>query len=293
MLWFECASGLGVDAIEFDLQITEGEAERGAKQREKRSDGNSKLCNYAPPIFCTMTNHLLLVALLLLVVADDVLIAFHDRDWEKLTNATGLVRETTFAEMEKSVDVSESYEEYNGRLISPPSIESIFQRFAPTTVLFNVEIKTVVEDKEIVAELLCGLLEDYGLEGRMLVASFDSESLIALRKRCGDKVATSGSAEETEKALIPILLGLDHWWFQPGFLSVLQLPVEGAGFDLTDKKIIDRVHAHGMAVQYWVINDEEVMKKIILNGADGILTDEVDKLRGVLEELGYDAPESE
>ena len=193
----------------------------------------------------------------------------------------------TFAEMERTVDVSGSYEKYDGFLVSPPSIESIFERFSGTSVKFNVEIKTEIELKDIVAEKLCGLLKDYGVEGRMLVASFDSESLVAFRQKCGHAVATSGSAEETENALIPILLGLDRWWFRPGYLSVLQLPLEGAGFDLTDKKIVERAHAHGMAVQYWVVNDEDEMRKVIKSGADGILTDEVEKLMGVMEEMGY------
>ena len=241
MLWFEYAAGLGVDALEFDLQMTK----------------------------------------------DDVLVAFHDREFDKLTNAAGLVRDMTFAEMQKTVDVSESYEKYADVLVSPPSIESIFERFAGTDLKFNVEIKTEIGLKDIVAEKLCSLLEEYRVEGRMLVASFDSESLVAFRQRCGHAVATSGSAEETEKSLIPILLGLDRWWLRPGYLSVLQLPLEAAGFDLTDKKIIERAHAHGMAVQYWVVNDEEEMRKVIESGADGILTDEVEKLMSVLEEMGY------
>ena len=69
-----------------------------------------------------------------------------------------------------------------------------------------------------------------------------------------------------------------------------QLPTEGGGFDLTEKKIIDRLHAHGVGVMYWVINDKETMLRLIKNGADGIITDEVDLLRTAMDEAGKELP---
>ena len=41
-----------------------------------------------------------------------------------------------------------------------------------------------------------------------------------------------------------------------------------------------------MAVHYWTIDDPEDMKRLIENGADGLITDRPDIMWEVLEEMG-------
>ncbi|GMH71554.1 hypothetical protein TrST_g1372 [Triparma strigata] len=250
LLWFEYAAGLGVDALEMDLMLT----------------------------------------------ADGEIITFHDKSWENLSNGTGSVRETTVSYMEKHIDVSGSYSKYDGMIISPPLLEEVLSTFSGNPeIRFNMEIKTELEDRVLVAETLCRTLRNHDVIGRTLVASFDTENLDAVRKECGNELATSSSEAETRSALVPIILGLDLWAWWPnkkpnGEISVMQLPVEGGGFRLTEKKIIDRLHGHGVAVMYWVINDRETMLELIANGADGIITDEVETLREVMAEAGKAPP---
>jgi glycerophosphoryl diester phosphodiesterase len=42
--------------------------------------------------------------------------------------------------------------------------------------------------------------------------------------------------------------------------------------------------AHGLAIHYWTINDEDVMRELIEKGADGIMTDRPTLLRQILDE---------
>ncbi|MFA7529377.1 MAG: glycerophosphodiester phosphodiesterase family protein, partial [Bacilli bacterium] len=49
-----------------------------------------------------------------------------------------------------------------------------------------------------------------------------------------------------------------------------------------------RAHRRNIAVQYWTVNDEDTMRKLIKAGADAIMTDDPDVLCEVLIDMGYD-----
>lgn len=52
-------------------------------------------------------------------------------------------------------------------------------------------------------------------------------------------------------------------------------------------QIIPPAHRRNMAVQYWAINDNKEMKRLIEIGADGLMTDRPDLIKEVLVEMGY------
>ena len=56
-------------------------------------------------------------------------------------------------------------------------------------------------------------------------------------------------------------------------IAVLQIPAEEAIFFTGAKSLIKTAHKKNIAVQYWTVNNEKHMKKLIKNGADGIMTD--------------------
>ena len=78
----------------------------------------------------------------LVLTADDQFITFHDATWDYLTNATGLVQDTTLDYIKKHIDVSGTYSQYDGVLISPPSLSEVLSMFSSTNLRFNMEIKT-------------------------------------------------------------------------------------------------------------------------------------------------------
>jgi len=47
--------------------------------------------------------------------------------------------------------------------------------------------------------------------------------------------------------------------------------------------LIARLHKMGLQVHYWTINDEAEMERLIDAGADGLITDEVELLKSVLQ----------
>ena len=71
--------------------------------------------------------------------------------------------------------------------------------------------------------------------------------------------------------------------FENQTIACLQLPLEEYGIPLTWDTYIKRAHRKNIAVQYWTINDEKVMRELIDKDADAIMTDNPLLLKQVLD----------
>ncbi len=230
------------------------------------------------------------------LTADEVLVTIHGPDLASTTNGEGPVREATYEEIQ-ALDAGYRFPgsgieyPFRGLGVRHPALRDVLERFQDTPLLFCIELKDGGERGIVAAELLARMLQDVGLEERVMVASFATETLKAFREASEGRVATSGSEEEIRRTLIPSLFGLDKWWLFPGPVSALQIPVEGAGFDLTQKKVIDHAHQHRQAVHYWTINDPQMMRALTERGADGLITDRPDLAREIFQEMGFTLPD--
>jgi glycerophosphoryl diester phosphodiesterase len=68
--------------------------------------------------------------------------------------------------------------------------------------------------------------------------------------------------------------------------DLLAVPRAAAEMDLTTRAVIDGAHARGVAVFYFIINDQAEMERLFRLGADGIFTDYPTRARRVMERLG-------
>ncbi len=68
-------------------------------------------------------------------------------------------------------------------------------------------------------------------------------------------------------------------------IAALQVPQSSGGFTLNTRLFVRTAQRHNIAVHYWTVNDEDQMRQLIALGVDGIITDRVDLLRQILDEL--------
>lgn len=78
------------------------------------------------------------------------------------------------------------------------------------------------------------------------------------------------------------LLRLTSFFRAP--IAALQVPLAGAGLTLNTPLFVRTAQRHNIAVHYWTINDEAVMRDLIGLGVDGIVTDRVTLLRSILDD---------
>ena len=134
--------------------------------------------------------------------------------------------------------------------------------------------------------ILASTLEGYaGYLDNVVVGSFspDVEACLALRYPTLLRGASTTGAMDFILSEMLFLNRLDASGF-----ACLQIPASYNIYITTVKldnaRYISRAHSRNIAVQYWTVNDEETMRKLIELGCDCIITDNPALLSRVLED---------
>ncbi len=167
------------------------------------------------------------------------------------------------------------------------TVEKLFEEFHETCpeLLFIVEIKNEGERGFEACRKLYDTLQNYPVyKERIVVGTFHDEIEAELAKNY-PSLMRGASTGVAAGFIITQLLGVNI--FNGGNFACLQIPMSydvGITLKLDTKNIISRAHRRNIAVQYWTINDEDEMRRLIELGCDAIMTDDPELLSQVLEE---------
>ncbi|TMD89767.1 MAG: glycerophosphodiester phosphodiesterase, partial [Chloroflexi bacterium] len=131
-------------------------------------------------------------------------------------------------------------------------------------------------------EPLATLLSRMDVLDRVCVGSFSDDRLRRFRALAGDGVCTSMGPRAITRARLSSLTGRIP---RQGALCI-QLPVRQSGIPMVEPLMIRAAHRSGLAVHVWTIDDGAEMERLLDLGVDGIMTDTLDTLRGVLRRRG-------
>ncbi|MFP7299199.1 glycerophosphodiester phosphodiesterase [Neobacillus niacini] len=223
------------------------------------------------------------------ITKDGHLVTIHDRSVDRTTNGKGNVADLTLAEIQeldagyyfKDLDGNHSF---RGKGAYIPTVEEMFQTFPNIKIEIEIKDDNPPERIEEIASKLWDLIEEYQMEERILIGSFDQDILKTFDKYAKGRVAVSAGRQEVKNFVITHKFFLRNLYVPK--VDAFQIPMEDSGFDLTDQKLIDGAHRLGMEIHYWTIDDPDVMEKLLDAGADGILTNRPDLLLKLVEEKG-------
>lgn len=205
---------------------------------------------------------------------DGVLILRHDDTLNRTTDMEGPIAQKTWNEVSGADAGARSVIDgvsYAGRGLTVPRLDAALAEFETTRWILEIK-----NDTEVAALAMCEAIQAAGAERRVLVGSFHDRAISHFRNACPD-VATSMASGEVRRFVIAARLGLSRFLATPA--AALQLPPTADGIDLAHPRIIYAAHARGFRVQYWTINDENEMLELLALGADGLITDYVDRGR--------------
>jgi glycerophosphoryl diester phosphodiesterase len=212
---------------------------------------------------------------------DGVLVTIHDATLERTTDGSGPVSGVTLEEL-KRLDASYRFSSdggltfpFRGKGITVPTLAEVAE--ALPEVRLNVEVKQ--KDPPIV-ETLVSFIEERGLHDRMLVASFQDEVMRDLRRRMGDRVATSSATWEATRFWLASRLGLTRWLRLP--YDALQVPARQGWLSVVDRRFVRAAHRRGLQVHVWTVDEPEEMRRLLDMGVDGLMSDRPDTLLEVL-----------
>lgn len=213
---------------------------------------------------------------------DGVLVLSHDDTVDRLTNGSGRVRDLTLAQIKTldagyrfTTDGGQTYP-YRGQGLSIPTLDEALS--AHGDLPWTIEIK---QDTPSIAAPFCAKLREFKVTARVIVASFSDLAMTDFRRACPE-VATSMTESELRPLVLMGKIGLAGLPGAPG--RVAQVPVRSGGIEVVTASFVRQMHARGVAVHVWTINDAPEMRRLLALGIDGIDTDRPDLLKQVLAE---------
>ncbi|MBX3209699.1 MAG: hypothetical protein KF764_31990 [Labilithrix sp.] len=152
-----------------------------------------------------------------------------------------------------------------GKRYGMPTLNAALEAYPK--VLFNVDAKQTRPD--MLPELV-RTIERARAEDRVRIASFSSKNLERARA-LGYTGETGLSAKELARAMLAPRAAL-RWLRVSGHAA--QVPRRAYGVVFASQVAIDRLHALGLRVDFWTIDDPEEAARLFAMGADGVMTDD-------------------
>lgn len=215
---------------------------------------------------------------------DGVLVLSHDDTLDRLTNTKERIADMPISDL-LSADAgfvldpqSNKVFPFRGQGVQVAQLRDVLTTFPNTPMI--IEIKQATPS---IAAPFCKLLRDTNMTGKVIVASFSDAALNDFRATCPG-VGTSMTARELRPIVLLSKVGLAGLVRTPQSVTAVQVPVRAEGIEVVTPAFIRAMHARGIAVQVWTINDEAEMRRLIALGVDGIITDYPDVLKKVLDE---------
>lgn len=142
---------------------------------------------------------------------------------------------------------------------------------------YIIEIKNGGDEGKKALDILYSTLKERNLLDRVIFGTFKNEITEYASSTYPDLIR-SASVKEALNFYIAALCGKKN--YEPP-VSVLQVfygkKYFKFGVNLATSKVINYAHSHNMAIQYWTVNEEEDIEYLLSVGADGIMTDYVEK----------------
>jgi len=133
-------------------------------------------------------------------------------------------------------------------------------------VRLNVDLKA--DTPELVARFL-DVVRRHRAEDRVVAASFHGGPLRRLRDAGWRGEMALARFEFAGAWLVPRVL---HRSYPPGTRA--QIPTHVGPFSLSSTRVVAKLRALGLAIDYWTINDPRDAERLVALGADGIMTDD-------------------
>ncbi|MFG2137777.1 glycerophosphodiester phosphodiesterase [Streptomyces sp. NPDC048650] len=208
--------------------------------------------------------------------SDGELVAFHDATLDRVTDTRGRIERLPWRAVRGA--------RVGGREPLPLFAE-LLEEFPEAR--WNIDIKA-----DAALAPLLDLLERTGAWDRVCVGSFSEARVARAQRLAGARLATSlgirGVAglrmRSYGRGAVPLdrLLGAA---VRRNAVCV-QVPERQSGIPVADRLFLRAARALGMQVHVWTVNDADRMRALLDLGVDGIMTDQIDTLRGVLTEQG-------
>lgn len=198
--------------------------------------------------------------------SDGVLVAFHDDQLQRVAGLPGGIADHSW-------DTLSEIRLGDGHPI--PRLSELLDAFPDAN--FNIDPKA-----DGAVDLLIDTIAAHDAVDRVCVGSFSDARITQVREALGPRLCTSPGPKAAARVL-SAAVSYPRW--RPPY-GCVQIPSKSMGLKLDSAKLIKRIKALGLQVHFWTINDADEMNRLLDNGADAIISDEIELLKEVLQARG-------
>jgi len=198
---------------------------------------------------------------------DAVFVAMHDYTVERTTNGRGAVRDLTLAQVAE-LDAGKWFDRsFMGERV--PTLDQILSFAREADIVLYLEIKYEVAYG--LHHSLAAELTSQGDAARVVLLSFDPTTLDGIRQF--DRTLMTGLlVDDLHPDSVKLAVGVGARQFCPRA-------------DVVTPELVAEAHQADLQVATWTANKPDQMRRLILAGVDGVMTDFPDRLQAVLEHL--------
>lgn len=209
--------------------------------------------------------------------ADGHCVVIHDPTVDRTTDGTGRVADLTLAELQRldagyrfTPDGGRTFP-YRGQGLRIPTIDEVLADL-PADITLIAEVKARAAQAP-----LFEAVRRAGAEQRVVAAGMHDADRDLFPQYKGP---ISASMEQLRRFIILYRLRLWRLWRPP--VEVVQMPEYWGDRRVLTPGLVKALHASGLPVQIWTVDETADMERLLDWGVDGILTDRPDRLAAVL-----------
>ena len=200
---------------------------------------------------------------------DGEVVIIHDETIDRTSDGTGFVCDYTYEELIK-YDFSGSY---IGKVEKQklPLLKDYFEMVKDINIISNIELKNSIIDYKDIERKVYDLIIEYGLKDKVIISSFNHESIIRMKKI--DESIVCGF-------LVDYIM-LDAPTYTKKYNVECFHP---SGYGLTKEKV-ESLKNQGIEVNVWLGSHYIDYKELIDMGIDALISDNPDQVKEIISNL--------
>lgn len=212
---------------------------------------------------------------------DGSVVVFHDADTARITGIAGTIERRTRAELDP-LDAAFHFSRdgttfpWRNSGVRIPTLEEVFARHPDLRL--NIEAKG---REPALAEALVAVIRRADAVERVCIGSGNDAQGERLRALLPDACHFLPH-DAARRHLLTARAGRLFDALCPRGWDAAEVPARIGPFPLLGSSVVERLHARGLAVFVWTIDDEREMRSLLAMGVDGLMTDRPDRLARVL-----------
>ncbi|MBQ2743267.1 MAG: MBL fold metallo-hydrolase, partial [Oscillospiraceae bacterium] len=187
------------------------------------------------------------------VTKDGVAVLFHDDTLDRVTGESGIVSEKTYEEL---AEMFVSKNEFQDKIVR---FEDFLDKFSFRDLTFAIELKQKGTAKQV-----ADILRKYDIKDKVVITSFDFESVCDMREYAPEFNAGFLAKEVTDELLLEMKKR-----------NISEICPKAT---LVNEENVRKWHYEGFNVRAWGVSNEDLMKNVYEAGADGMTVNFPDKL---------------